>query len=94
MCLRDIKDANELWPVNQSAYRKHHSTETVNIDILANIYAAVDRQEVTLMAMLDQSAAFNLVDHDILFQRLGGTFGISGTSHAWFSFFYDTALRL
>jgi len=68
-------ETNDLCPINQSAYRKNHSTETVVLYVLANTYAAIDRRDVTLMAMLDQSAAFDLVDHDILLQRLNNTFG-------------------
>ena len=37
--------------------------------------------------MLDQSAAFDLVDHDILLKRLLLTFGISGSSLSWFTSF-------
>ena len=39
------------------------------------------------MAMLDQSAAFDLVDYDILLKRLLHTFGISGSSLSWFTSF-------
>ena len=39
------------------------------------------------MAMLDQSAVFDLVDHDILLQRLNNTFGISGSAYNWLTFF-------
>ena len=80
-------DMNRLWPVNQSAYRANHSTETVIMDVLTNIYAAIDRREVTVMAMLDQSAAFDLVDHDILLKRLGHTFGLTGGPLSWLTSF-------
>ena len=36
------------------------------------------------LVMLDQSAAFDVIDHDILLQRLEFAFGISGRALKWF----------
>ena len=55
--------AHDLLPRLQSAYRRHHSTETALLRVLSDIYAATDRQEVTLLGLLDLSAAFDCVDH-------------------------------
>ena len=59
-------------PRMQSAYRKYHFTETalLRVSLLSDIYAAVDERRVTLLALLDLSAAFDCVDHDILVRRL------------------------
>ena len=46
---------NTLSYLLQSAYRRHHSTETALLKVLADIYAAIDRQQVTLLALLDLS---------------------------------------
>jgi len=62
--------ANDLLPRLQSAYRRHHSTETALLRVLSDVYAAIDRQDVTLLGLLDLSAAFDCVDHDILIDRL------------------------
>ena len=67
----------------QSAYRRHHSTETALLRILSDFFAAVDGQRVTLLGLLDLSAAFDCVDHDILIRRLQLSFGIDGTALAW-----------
>ena len=61
---------NDLLPRLQSAYRRHHSTETALLRVLSDVYAAIDRQDVTLLGLLDLSAAFDCVDHDILIDRL------------------------
>ena len=44
---------NDLLPVVQSAYRKHHSTETAVLKVLSDIYSAADAGKVTLMGLLD-----------------------------------------
>ena len=51
--LVDYLEANELMPKLQSAYRKHHSTETAVLRVLSDILTAIDKQQVTLLALLD-----------------------------------------
>jgi len=64
--LVEYLEANELMPRWQSAYRRHHSTETALLKVLSDALTAADNQKVTLLALLDLSAAFDCVDHDIL----------------------------
>ena len=51
--------------------------------MLSDAYAAADAGKVTLLGLLDQSSAFDVVDHDILLRRLLHGFGISGTALEW-----------
>ena len=67
----------------QSAYRKHHSTETSLVHLLDSIYHAADNGLATLLLSLDLSAAFDTIDHAILLNRLTSSFGIIGSSHNW-----------
>ena len=66
-----------------TAYRRHHSTETAVIDVLSDVYEAADSGQVTLLGMLDQSSAFDVVDHQILFNRLEHAFGLTGRVLDW-----------
>ena len=63
-------ESNNLMPRLQSAYRRHHSTETALLRVMSDLLSAADSQRVTLLGLLDLSAAFDCVDHDILLHRL------------------------
>ena len=48
---------------------------------------AADAGEVTLLGLLDMSAAFDTVDHSILVNRLETSFGFSGSVLSWLESF-------
>ena len=58
-----------LYPTLQSAYRKGHSTETALLKVQNDILMNMNCKHVTLLVLLDLSAAFDTVDHDILLAR-------------------------
>ena len=62
-------DRFQLLPELPSAYRKHRSTETATIKVMSDGYEAADAGSVTLLGLLDLSAAFDTVDHRILLDR-------------------------
>ena len=74
---------NRLLPEKQSAYRRYHSTETAVLDVLSDAFMAADAGQVTLLGLLDQSSAFDMVDHKILLQRLEVSYGICGLPLQW-----------
>ena len=76
-------EQNGLLPEAQSAYRRGHSTETAVLKVVSDILLAADRGEVTLLSLLDMSAAFDTVDHDILIQRLHHSFGLRDEVLSW-----------
>ena len=74
---------NQLRESHQSAYRKFHSVETALLKVHNDIMCAVDSKKAVLMILLDLSAAFDTIDHDVLIQRLHSNFGIGGTALNW-----------
>ena len=79
---RHLNEAN-LMPPLQSAYRCHHSTETAVMKVLSDILDAMDARKVSLLGLLDLSAAFDTVDHGILLRRLQTSFGIDRLPLDW-----------
>jgi hypothetical protein len=75
---------NGMDQVLQSAYKKHHSTETALIKVQNDILRAVDNGQCVLLVLLDLSAAFDTVDHQTLLSRLSQRFGVQGDSLKWF----------
>ena len=71
-------------PDSQSAYRSHHSTETAVLRVLADILLALDASNLAVLTLLDLSAAFDSVDHDILLQRLQMSYSLGGLVLGWF----------
>ena len=74
---------NGLLEICQSAYRQHHSTETALLAVTDDLLTSMDNRLVSVAAFLDQSAAFDTLDHHILLQRLSSTFGISSLALQW-----------
>ncbi|WP_419612617.1 RNA-directed DNA polymerase, partial [Thiolapillus sp.] len=77
--------ANNLSETFQSAYRAHHSTETALLDVTNCLLGSADEGRVSILTLLDLSAAFDTLDHSILLTRLHDMFGISGKAFEWFS---------
>ena len=76
---------NGLFPEIQSAYRQHHSTETAVLKVKNDILMMVDTGHVTLLVLLDLSAAFDTVDHDTLIHGLQSLLGLPGSALSqWF----------
>ena len=72
---------NNLYKVHQSAYRQHHSTETALVKISNDILTAMDQNQCVFLVLLDQSAAFDTVNQDLLLHKLRHKYGITGSAH-------------
>ena len=64
----------------QSAYRVYHSTESAQLKVQNDVLMNMDRGEVTALALLDLSAAFDAIDHQVLLERLFSGFEILGVA--------------
>ena len=84
--LTEYLNSNRKFPGGsfQSAYKSNHDTETALIRVFIDIALATDQHNSAILILLDLSAAFDTVDHNILLTRLLHSFGISRTALEWF----------
>ena len=74
---------NDLLDMNQSAYRKNHSTETTLVKIQNDILLQLDVGNCVILVSLDISAAFDTVNHSQLIKCFNENFGICDQSLLW-----------
>ena len=73
-----------IFKVFQSGFKALYSTETALLRVLNDIYCITDSGNCVILLLLDLTAAFDTVDHDILLSRLEHWVGIRGTALDWF----------
>jgi len=64
--LNEHLSTNNIGEKFQSAYRKYHSTETATLRVQNDILRNLDQRKCMLLVLLDLSAAFDTIDHNIL----------------------------
>ena len=83
-------ELNDLSNPNQSAYKKNHSTETTLLEIRNGVSTNMEKKRVTVLTLLDLSAAVDTIDHAALLKLLSSWFRISGIALDWIqSYLYD-----
>ena len=70
-------EQNERLSKYQSAYREFHSTETALCRIHNDLATSACRGKASLLGLLDLSAAFDTIDHDLLLEDLSSC-GVRG----------------
>ena len=76
---------HQLLPVNQSAYRRYHSTESALLSVHNDLVRSLDNGDISCLLLLDLSSAFDTVDHPILCSVLQKRFAVTDTCLDWFS---------
>ena len=67
----------------QSGFRKHHSCHTALIKLINDWLSHIDRGNIVAAIFFDLKKAFDVVDHEILLQKLA-LYGVKGTFLHWF----------
>ena len=67
----------------QSAYRQCHGTETALLKVQNDILRALDNRKGVYLVLLDLSAAFDTIDHDILIDRIRDSVGVCSNALKW-----------
>ena len=77
---------NNLLETFQSEYRIDHSTETAVLSVVNDLLC---NHNVSIIALLDLSAAFDTIEHNILLERLKKMYGWGGLVLQWFKSYLD-----
>lgn len=75
---------NNLLEKFQSAYKPFHSTESALLRVSNDILRAIDNRLCVSLTLLDLSAAFDTIDHTILFNILQNDLGVHDIALDWF----------
>ena len=76
--------SHSLQSKHNSAYKPYHSTETILLKISSDVFNNMDKQEVTILCLLDLSAAFDSTDYGNFFSLLHNRFGLDQKALDWF----------
>ena len=68
----------------ETVHKSANSTETALVRVKNDIMMSIDQAKPVILVLLDLSAAFDTVDHNVLFSRLKDMFGLSGKLLEWF----------
>ncbi|CAH2006178.1 unnamed protein product [Acanthoscelides obtectus] len=69
MQLNEYLLERSILPLNQSGFRKGHSTTTALARVCDDVLTAADRQEATALVLLDFSKAFDILNHKLLVSK-------------------------
>ena len=68
-------------------FQPGHNTETSILRVVHDMFNTIDNGNLSLLTMLDLSAAFDSIDHSILLERLHRAFAINGLPLKWVKFY-------
>ena len=76
-------ESNHLIHPSHHGFRSMHNTSTALLQMFDTWLEALENDEISAVIMLDLSAAFDVVDHDILIEKLK-LYGLDSATLTWF----------
>ena len=76
-------EENQLLHPSHHGFRSKHNTSTALLQMVDVWLEALEDEEISAVVMLDMSAAFDVVDHEILLAKLK-LFGLNAGALTWF----------
>jgi hypothetical protein len=78
-----------LHAEHQSGYRSNHSCETATLTIYNDLLCLNDSKNKVVLLLLDLSAAFDTVHHNLLLSKLKRHYGLSSVVLNWFQSYLE-----
>ena len=69
LLVNEYLNSNDLYCPVQSGYRPHHSCETLLVRMTDDINREIQAGNIVIVILLDLSAAFDTIDHDVLMEK-------------------------
>ena len=85
--------SNKLWHPNHHGFRPHHSTATALCQLYDFWIRAAESKELSAALLLDLSAAFDVVDHKILLDKLE-LYNFSAETLSWFKSYLENRRQI
>ena len=79
----------DQWSAPWATVGLQHSTESALLKVKNDIVLNMDAQKVTSLVLVDLSAAFDTVRHDILLDRLRWRLGVTDQAFNWFTSYHS-----
>ena len=90
--LRPYRASSPNYCRLQSAYFTGRSPETALVKIVDDILGHIDGGSVVALVRLDISPAFDIVDHNLLLERLSVEFGVTGAGRDWLASYHRSRI--
>ena len=68
--LKNHLDKYDLWSSVESVYFSFHSTGTALLRVQNDLVNSISKKNLEALVLLDLNAAFDTIDHNILFCRM------------------------
>ena len=85
---------NKLLSNFQSAYHPYNSIETALLKVTNDLLSAMDEGKISVLVLLELSAKFDIIDHEILRHRLYHVFGFGDTVLSWFQSYLENRTHI